>query len=72
LTERCVLLYIVLIVYLYQHVQSDSVKDHNADRSKKQLEELEEVNEDRQEKELSKSNSFIFPTKINILVYIFL
>ncbi len=72
MTERCVLLYIVLIVYLYQHVQSDSVKDHHADRSKKQLEELEEVNEDRHEKELSKSNSFIFSTKINILIYIFL
>ncbi len=58
MTERCVLLYIVLIVYLCQHVQSDSVKDHHADLSKKQLEELEEANEEKHEKELSKSNFF--------------
>ncbi|UJR14803.1 hypothetical protein I4U23_001790 [Adineta vaga] len=62
LTERCVLLCIIFSVYICQYVHSQSANVNSADRNKKQLEEIEEANEERQEKDLAKLYS---PSKAN-------
>jgi hypothetical protein len=46
-------LFIIFLVYVWQ---SASTGDNHADRSKKQLEELEEANEEQRQEELAKSN----------------
>jgi hypothetical protein len=60
----------MLIVYICQHIQSESTGDKNADRSsKKQLEELEEANEQQRENELAKSYLIIFKTTKKMIFF---
>jgi hypothetical protein len=47
------------MIYLCQHVQSESTGDH----SKKHLEELEEVKEEQREKELAKGELLSLKSK---------
>ncbi len=53
MTERCLVLCVMFIVCI---CQCESTGDNKANPSKKQLEEIEELNEDQREKELAKSN----------------
>ena len=56
------------MVFIYEHVQSESTADGNADSHKKQLEKLEEINEEQREEELLKCAFILsWEWRINIL-----